>query len=306
MSNVIRSLAVLAAICAVPAPSQGADSTDWAEGFNNKARLLVGHARGGPYGDAEPAYAGLEIVMDPGFKTYWRNPGEAGGIPPEIDFSGSENLKSATVLYPAPHRTKDKAGENIGYHDSVIFPLRIIPEDPAKPVALRVTAAYGVCKDICIPAEAELQIDIDAGAEASSAIAGALARVPRPAPDPSRSSAALAPGTVPARADVDPRLIAWRLEKAGKPKLVLEVEEPAASGETQQDDADAFLFSADGLYMPMTRKVSHSSGTTVYEADITEGASASELAGKTISITLTGTQGQSETFIALPGDLASP
>lgn len=276
-------------------------ASGWVEGFNNKARLLAGKAGGGPLGNTPRNYAGIEIAMASGFKTYWRNPGEAGGIPPEFDFSGSDNLESATVLYPAPHRTKDKAGENIAYKDSVVLPVAIIPQDKTKPVTLKVKVVYGVCKDICIPAEAELSATIPVEPDVAPQLAEALAMVPVVTPDPMRQ---LPEGVVfdpiafidPAK---DPALLAWRLERSqGKARLVLDVKDPGG------DDGDAFLFSADGLYMPMTKRIL-TEPTSVYEAELTEGADLKELAGKQISVTLTGEKGQSETIIQLPNDLGS-
>lgn len=261
-------------------------SSDWVEGLSNKARLLGGRASGGPVGTNPGLVAGLEIVMSPGFKTYWRNPGEAGGVPPELDFSSSENLQTATVLYPAPHRTKDKAGENIAYKDRVTFPVVVTPKDASRPIKLNVKAAYGVCKDICIPAEAELALNIPADVAPAAELSGVLATVPAQAGDASID---------PAK---DPLVSAWRLDRAtGRAKLVLDVSNPA------DGELDAFLFSPDGLYMPMTSKAE---GAARFEAELTEGASLKELAGKSISVTLVGAKGQSETLIQLPNDLATP
>ena len=41
--------------------------------------------------------AGVEIKLKPGWKTYWRYPGDSG-VPPVLDFSESQNVKSVTVL----------------------------------------------------------------------------------------------------------------------------------------------------------------------------------------------------------------
>ena len=49
-------------------------------------------------------------------------------------------MKSVTVAWPAPHLFTDDSGQSIGYKDGVIFPLRIEPQDPARPVILRLTA----------------------------------------------------------------------------------------------------------------------------------------------------------------------
>src|SRR5690349_23436369 len=81
--------------------------------------------------------AGIEIRLDPGWLTYWRDPGDSGA-PPTFDFSGSENVKSVNVLWPAPERIPDGAGGNsIGYRSHVILPLHVVPMDDAKQTALR-------------------------------------------------------------------------------------------------------------------------------------------------------------------------
>ena len=75
--------------------------------------------------------AGIEIRLAPGWKTYWRYPGDSG-IPPRFDFSHSTNVKSVTVRYPAPQRLTDESGTSIGYKHGVVFPLEIVPQDAAQ------------------------------------------------------------------------------------------------------------------------------------------------------------------------------
>lgn len=100
--------------------------------------------------------AGIEIDLKKGWKTYWKVPGDSG-LPPSFDFSGSTNVKDIKVLWPTPKRYKDpELGETIGYKDHVIFPVRIVPADPEKPVTLSVQLSYALCSDICIPAQAQL------------------------------------------------------------------------------------------------------------------------------------------------------
>ena len=287
--------AFFAAIAAVFPPAIGGEdlaASPWVEGFNNKVRLIAGKASGGPRGDLAMAYAGIEIVMPPGWKTYWRNPGEAGGVPPEFDFTGSENLETPTVLYPAPHRLVDpKAGINIGYKEHVVFPFAILAKDKSKPAKVKLKAAYGVCKDICVPAEAELAIEVPADAAASRELADVLKTVPvLGAPEGlTQDAAALAD---PAK---DPTIAKWRVESAPeKPRLVFEVKDPGGDG------GDAFLFSPDGLYLPMTKRAPDANGSVQFEADLTDGNDWKSLTGKTISITLVGDKGQSEALIKLP------
>ncbi|MGZ5914086.1 MAG: protein-disulfide reductase DsbD domain-containing protein, partial [Hyphomicrobium sp.] len=118
-------------------------ASDWVEGHSSRARLIAGNGM-----------AGVEVEMPEGWKTYWRTPGDAGGVPPSFDWSKSENLAAATVLYPAPKRFSDRAGDTVGYKGTVVFPVRLTAKDPGKPIDLRLSLEYGVCKEICIPAEA--------------------------------------------------------------------------------------------------------------------------------------------------------
>ena len=97
--------------------------------------------------------AGVEIKLKPGWKTYWRYPGDSG-VPPVLTFSQSENVKAVTVLYPAPTRFADGGGGNsIGYKGGVILPLRVVPRDAARPVVLRLKLDYAACEKLCVPAD---------------------------------------------------------------------------------------------------------------------------------------------------------
>ena len=79
------ALAAALALLVTGAPARAADSfsTDWAQGAKSQARLIA--AGGG--------LAGFEIALAPGAITYWRDPGDSG-LPPTLDFSGSENVAS--------------------------------------------------------------------------------------------------------------------------------------------------------------------------------------------------------------------
>jgi DsbC/DsbD-like thiol-disulfide interchange protein len=151
----------------------------WMDETNSKVRLVSGTLnRDG--GDA--LFAGVQLRLDPGWKTYWRNPGDSG-VPPTFDWSGSKNLKSAEVLYPVPHRFDDANGTAIGYDDEVVFPVKITPERDGEPVSLALTFEYGICKDLCIPNAVELGAGLppDLGKGDAMLIGTALARVPKPA-----------------------------------------------------------------------------------------------------------------------------
>jgi len=169
----LLSLAVILGATGCSAPP-GEDVSAWATDLHSAARLIAGRPR------ADFLRAGIELRIDPGWKTYWRYAGDSG-LPPQFDFAGSENVKSATVLWPTPRRFPDGAGGNsIGYLGGVIFPVHVVAADPAKPVKLRLKMNYGVCEKICVPAEAKTALLLAAGpASQEAALASAEARVPK-------------------------------------------------------------------------------------------------------------------------------
>ena len=152
-------------------PVLAADASPWDGGVHSAARLIA---------DATAQRAGVEIRLAPGWKTYWRYPGDSG-VPPHFDFAGSQNVKSVTVRWPAPQRLTDESGVTIGYKHDVVFPLAVVPQDAAKPVTLRLKLDYAVCEKICVPADAKAELTLDGPGAFADRIAASDARVPRPA-----------------------------------------------------------------------------------------------------------------------------
>lgn len=103
--------------------------------------------------------AAVEMQLAPGWKTYWRSPGDAG-IPPTFDWSGSENVKSVRIHWPAPKVFELNGMQTIGYHEHLVLPVEITPQDPARPVRLSVDVELGVCDEICLPASLSLTSDL--------------------------------------------------------------------------------------------------------------------------------------------------
>ena len=105
----------------------------------------------------------LRMELKPGWKTYWRNPGDAG-IPPHFDWAGSSNLKSVTVDWPTPVVFDTYGSRTIGYEQRMTLPLMMTPEDPIQPIKVRLNFTYGLCSEICIPAQADIALTIPPGA----------------------------------------------------------------------------------------------------------------------------------------------
>jgi len=171
----VAAPAIFLILSLFPGFAQSPPGSSAAQGFHSQVRLLSGGRQG------EIWLAGIEITLDGGFKTYWRNPGESG-LPPSFDWSRSENVEHVEVRWPAPKRHEDAAGVAYVYARQVILPLVVKPAAADRPVRLALTIDYGICKDICIPAHADLTLPLSQGGPDRNAIDEAMAKVPRPQP----------------------------------------------------------------------------------------------------------------------------
>jgi len=152
-----------------------ADESPWSDDVRSAVRLIAGSNKAG----ASTLRAGIEIKLRPGWKTYWRYPGDSG-VPPHFDFAGSENLKQADVLFPLPHLFVDETGATLGYKDTIIFPIVVTPRQAGKPVRLQVKADYAVCEKLCVPAEGKADFVLAGGdSSQNAALVTAEARVPK-------------------------------------------------------------------------------------------------------------------------------
>lgn len=200
------------------APAQAAEASSWDGGPRSAVRLIAGTIAS----EAGAAFvrAGVEIRLGPGWKTYWRYPGDSG-VPPRLRFDRSENVKAVGLRWPAPQSFTDEGGRSIGYKDRVILPLHVVPRDLKKPVMLRLDIDYAICEKLCVPVEAQAELELDGNARSlDAALAASEARVPTLVAVGERRGLAI---TAVARED-----------SGAKPRIIVDIAAP--------DDRDAELF----------------------------------------------------------------
>ncbi len=170
--RLLLSAALSAALLAAPAYAVRSDWTGLPEG---ELRLLAERDESGAI------HGGVEIALEPGWHTYWRYPG-ISGIPPRFDFAASENVRRVTISYPVPERYDDGTGISLIYRDSAVFPFVVEAADPTKPVTLHLDVFLGICREVCIPAEASAAVSVPLDPEADpltrAALDSARAQVP--------------------------------------------------------------------------------------------------------------------------------
>ena len=141
------------------ANAMAASSTEWIRTDQSSLRLIS--EREGVAG-RDSLRIGLQIKLAPGWKTYWRTPGDAG-IPPNFDWSGSENLKDASVSWPLPESFETYGLTSWGYQDEVVFPVEVSLKEAGEPLELKLRLQLGICEKVCIPYEHDFTFFLDVG-----------------------------------------------------------------------------------------------------------------------------------------------
>ncbi|QTL04925.1 hypothetical protein J5J86_06325 [Aquabacter sp. L1I39] len=234
----------LAAVLVLFAPPARAAETPFARTQGAEVRLLAGAVKDGAL------EAGVEIRLAPGWKTYWRYPGDSG-IPPRFDWSNSRNVSGVTVAFPAPRRFSDGGGGySVGYKGSVVLPVRVALTDPARATRLDLSLDFAVCDALCVPAHVQISLDVPPGGGDEPGLAFAAAALPVKTP-------LGAPGSLGIQAvSVDtsqaPPVVV--VKARGGPKADLFAEGPTEawalplpSREEAADGSLTFRFALDGL-----------------------------------------------------------
>jgi len=133
-------------------------SSDWKIGESSKLRVISPYSQN----NGKELIIGLEYEMKPGWKTYWKSPGD-GGFPQNITWENSSNINNLEILWPTPSEFEILGIKSIGYHNNVIFPLKLEIADESKNTFVDLNVNYLICEEICIPGDARLLLEIPAG-----------------------------------------------------------------------------------------------------------------------------------------------
>ncbi len=112
----------------------------------------------------KPFHVALRLVMEDGWHTYWRNPGDAG-MPTSIEWRLPEGWSAGEVEWPVPERLGEAPEVSYGYGGTLLLPVEIIPPaelKPAETYTIAASASWLVCNEVCIPGKADLALRLPA------------------------------------------------------------------------------------------------------------------------------------------------
>ena len=112
---------------------------------------------------------GFKFTLNPGWHTYWENPGDAGEGA-SIKWNLPNDVSASEILWPGPQRIPVEPLMTFGYEDEVVLLTKIYTSEATiVPLNLNALVSWYTCKEICIPQEAEVSIPIKLGNKTPSA-----------------------------------------------------------------------------------------------------------------------------------------
>lgn len=258
--------------CIAPAQTFAASSA-WSETEGGRIRITA----------LEPSEDGtiravLDVELLPGWKTYWRDPGEAG-VPPSLEFEGSTNIKDAVIHFPAPERIKDDYSVWAGYTYPVAFPITLSQDNAGAASTLEASVFLGLCQSICIPFQTSFSVTVDSKTPANAFEKRLVHKAFMALPEQ--------PGK---GFDV----VSAKLDK-GDSRLTLSIALPDGAKE-----AELFVTGPAGWYFETPRLVSQANNIATFHSaiDVSEGASPLSVDGIRVLIKSSGRS--METALSLP------
>lgn len=247
MRRILTQLCLLLALVAVSAAGLASTAADLAGPLHVKARLVADRLTAKP---GETVTIAIEQVIEPGWHTYWSNPGDAG-LPTTAKWLLAPGWQAGPIQWPYPKREQTGPLMDYGYEHNVWLLVDLkVPQD-AKPGMYDVTADVDwlVCREVCVPENARVSqtVFVDANGSVPDAVtaekfAAVRAQLPTTSPWPVHY----------AKTDKGLQLVVTAPGLSGASRPVSAVFFPAKSGLITGIAPQELRFSKDGLVLDLT------------------------------------------------------
>jgi suppressor for copper-sensitivity B len=136
---------VVALLLSLPLFSKAA-ATPWKVNPHGQVRLI---AANDSLSGAGPIWLGFQFKPATGWYLYWKDPGEAG-MPPHVDWKGSEGLAHPEMLWPMPEKLILPGNIlEYGYPGEIVYPVRATAQTGG--VKIEAKLSYLTCYTSCVP-----------------------------------------------------------------------------------------------------------------------------------------------------------
>jgi thiol:disulfide interchange protein DsbD len=143
-----------------------------AHAAHTQARLILSADTARP---GDTVLAGVDLKMEPGWHTYWKNPG-AAGYATKIEWQLPPGITAGDIQWPLPEKLPPAEVTTYGYNDEVVLlvPLKLATNLPAGPLDLKAKVSWLECKEACVPGSGEVEATLNIGNQTKASAADAL------------------------------------------------------------------------------------------------------------------------------------
>jgi thiol:disulfide interchange protein DsbD len=130
---------------------------------HTQATLVLSESTAKP---GDTVWAGVDLKMDPGWHTYWKNSGDAG-LPTAISWQLPPGITAGDIQWPLPKKLPPVEVTTYGYEGEtmLLVPLTIASNAPSGSITLTANLTWLECQDVCIPVKTSVTITLTIGSE---------------------------------------------------------------------------------------------------------------------------------------------
>jgi thiol:disulfide interchange protein DsbD len=118
----------------------------------------------------KPFKVGVELMMDPGWHTYYKQSGDAG-MPTSIQWKLPPGFKAGELLWEKPFKFNDAGIITYGYHTQTMIAAEITPPSDLKvgdTLTFEADVKWLSCKDVCLPGKGKTSLSLPVGDPAAA------------------------------------------------------------------------------------------------------------------------------------------
>jgi thiol:disulfide interchange protein DsbD len=119
----------------------------------------------------KPFKLGVELMMDPGWHTYYKQSGDAG-MPTSIQWKLPPGFKAGELLWEKPFKFNDAGIITYGYHSQTMIAAEITPPSDLKvgdTLTFEADVKWLSCKEVCLPGKGKTTLSLPVGDPSSAA-----------------------------------------------------------------------------------------------------------------------------------------
>ena len=145
-----------------------------AQAAHTQVRLLLSAETVKP---GDTVLAGVDLKMEPGWHTYWKNPG-AAGLATKIEWQLPPGITAGEIQWPLPEKLPPAEITTYGYENEVMLLVPLTVETnsnlPEGQVDLKANVSWLECKDVCVPAKQDVEVKLNIGSGTKTSVEAAM------------------------------------------------------------------------------------------------------------------------------------